>query len=58
MSLLEKSLLVAGALVGGIAVALLGVKMDWIQAVGLGFAVMIVGAVLNFGLLRCPDCGA
>ena len=25
---------------------------------GLGFAVMIVGAVLNFRLLRCPDCGA
>ncbi len=58
MSLLEKSLLVASALFGGIALALLGVKMDWIQAAGLGFAVMIVGTVLNFRLLRCLGCGA
>ena len=58
MNLLERSLLVAGVAIGGIALTFLGIKMDWTQSVGLGLAVIVVGTVLNIRLLRCPHCGS
>ena len=57
MSLLEKSLLVAGTAIGGIALTFFGMKLDALPVVYLGLAAIMAGGVLNIWLLRCPHCG-